>query len=84
MKGWLAGRRGPSGAHLIGLMAHGTVFGFTDHDADLVVDGVTYRARTGYRRAAIAALPRDREVIAYCRGPCCVLSFEAIDALRRR
>jgi hypothetical protein len=33
----------------------GTVFGFTDHDADLVVDGVTYRARTGYRRAAIAA-----------------------------
>lgn len=33
----------------------GGVFGFTDHDADLVVDGVTYRAKTGYRRAAIAA-----------------------------
>lgn len=32
----------------------GVVFGFTDHDADLVVDGVTYRAKTGYRRAAIA------------------------------
>ena len=34
--------------------------------------------------AAIATLPRDREVIAYCRGPYCVLSFDAIDALRRR
>lgn len=33
--------------------------------------------------AAIADLPRDREVIAYCRGPYCVLSFEAIEALRR-
>ncbi|WP_439580802.1 baseplate hub domain-containing protein, partial [Elioraea sp.] len=27
----------------------GTLFGFTDHDRDLVVDGLTYRARTGYR-----------------------------------
>lgn len=34
---------------------NGAVFGFTDHDRDLVVDGVTYRAKTGYRRAAIAA-----------------------------
>ena len=33
----------------------GTVFGFTDHDADLVIDGLAYRARTGYRRAAIAS-----------------------------
>ncbi|WP_439580665.1 DUF2163 domain-containing protein [Elioraea sp.] len=33
----------------------GMLFGFTDHDRDLVVDGLTYRARTGYRRAAIAS-----------------------------
>lgn len=29
-------------------------------------------------------LPRDKEVIAYCRGPFCVLSFEAVAALRKR
>lgn len=27
-------------------------------------------------------LPRDREIVAYCRGPYCVLSFEAIALLR--
>lgn len=31
----------------------------------------------------IAGLPRDREIVAYCRGPYCVLSFEAVEALRR-
>ena len=29
-------------------------------------------------------LPADREVVAYCRGPYCVLSFEAVSALRAR
>jgi ArsR family transcriptional regulator len=29
-------------------------------------------------------LPRNREVVAYCRGPYCVLSFEAVALLRRR
>jgi rhodanese-related sulfurtransferase/DNA-binding HxlR family transcriptional regulator len=29
-------------------------------------------------------LPRKREVIAYCRGPYCVLSFEAVAELRAR
>ncbi|MEH2534910.1 rhodanese-related sulfurtransferase [Bradyrhizobium sp. AZCC 1588] len=29
-------------------------------------------------------LPKSREVIAYCRGPYCVLSFEAVAALRTR
>ena len=32
----------------------------------------------------VARLPRDREVVAYCRGPFCVLSFEAVAALRKR
>jgi len=27
-------------------------------------------------------LPRDREIVAYCRGPFCVLSFEAVSQLR--
>ena len=29
-------------------------------------------------------LPKDREVVAYCRGPYCVLAFEAVAALRKR
>jgi rhodanese-related sulfurtransferase/DNA-binding transcriptional ArsR family regulator len=32
----------------------------------------------------LAELPPDREIVAYCRGPWCVLSFEAVAALRRR
>ena len=31
----------------------------------------------------LAELPLDREVVAYCRGPWCVLSFEAVSLLRR-
>lgn len=34
-----------------------TVFGFTDHDSDLIVDGVTYKAATGYSRTATQAKP---------------------------
>lgn len=32
----------------------------------------------------LAALPQDREIVAYCRGPYCVLSFEAVATLRSR
>lgn len=32
----------------------------------------------------LAGLPPEREVIAYCRGPYCVLSFDAVAELRRR
>ena len=32
----------------------------------------------------LGELPADREVVAYCRGPYCVLSFEAVAALRAR
>lgn len=31
----------------------------------------------------LADLPRDREVVAYCRGPYCVLAVEAVEMLRR-
>lgn len=30
----------------------------------------------------MASLPREKEIVAYCRGPYCVLSFDAIEALR--
>ncbi len=30
------------------------------------------------------ALPKEREVVAYCRGPWCVLSFEAVALLRQK
>lgn len=32
----------------------------------------------------IKELPKRREVIAYCRGPYCLMSFEAVAALRKR
>ncbi len=32
----------------------------------------------------LGELPPDKEIVAYCRGPYCVLSFEAVAALRRR
>lgn len=30
----------------------------------------------------LAELPKDREVVAYCRGPYCVMSLDAVDTLR--
>ena len=35
-------------------------------------------------RKRLRALPRGQEVVAYCRGPYCVLSFEAVAELRAR
>lgn len=32
----------------------------------------------------LARLPRSREVVAYCRGPYCLMSFEAVAKLRKR
>ncbi len=32
----------------------------------------------------LGELPANREIVAYCRGPYCVLSFEAVAALRAR
>ena len=31
----------------------------------------------------LGQLPKDREIIAYCRGPYCILSFKAVQLLRR-
>ncbi len=32
----------------------------------------------------LSELPHDREIVAYCRGPYCVLAVEAVEMLRRR
>ena len=32
----------------------------------------------------LAKLPRRKEVVAYCRGPYCLMSFEAVETLRKR
>jgi rhodanese-related sulfurtransferase/DNA-binding transcriptional ArsR family regulator len=34
--------------------------------------------------ARLETLPRRREVVAYCRGPYCVMALEAVELLRRR
>jgi ArsR family transcriptional regulator len=38
----------------------------------------------GQLERRLAELPAHREVVAYCRGPYCVMSFEAVAALRGR
>lgn len=32
----------------------------------------------------LAELPRDREVVAYCRGPYCVMAIDAVELLRKK
>ncbi|MBI4967019.1 MAG: metalloregulator ArsR/SmtB family transcription factor [Rhodospirillales bacterium] len=32
----------------------------------------------------LAALPKDKEIVAYCRGPYCLLAFDAVQQLRRK
>jgi rhodanese-related sulfurtransferase len=34
--------------------------------------------------ARLATLPKEREIVAYCRGPYCVLAPEAVARLRAR
>jgi len=34
--------------------------------------------------SGLAKLPKKREVVAYCRGPYCLMSFEAVALLRKR
>lgn len=38
----------------------------------------------GELRRRLHELPRDREVVAYCRGPYCLLAFDAVAELRKR
>jgi rhodanese-related sulfurtransferase/DNA-binding transcriptional ArsR family regulator len=34
--------------------------------------------------ARLKELPKDREVVAYCRGPYCVMAIEAVELLRKK
>ena len=36
----------------------------------------------GELKRRLSEVPRDREVVAYCRGPYCVLALQAVDVLR--
>ena len=38
----------------------------------------------GELESKLADLPRDREIVAYCRGPYCVLAIQAVEALRTK
>jgi rhodanese-related sulfurtransferase/predicted transcriptional regulator len=38
----------------------------------------------GELEARLRELPADREVVAYCRGPYCLLAFEAVERLRAK
>ena len=35
-------------------------------------------------KSYLSKLPRRKEVVAYCRGPYCLMSFEAVQTLRKR
>lgn len=39
---------------------------------------------TGELAARLVELPKDREIVAYCRGPYCVMAVEAVEPLRKR
>lgn len=38
----------------------------------------------GELKKRLKELPKEQQIIAYCRGPYCVLAFEAVAALRKR
>ncbi len=38
----------------------------------------------GELKARLDELPKDREVVAYCRGPYCVMAVEAVELLRKK
>lgn len=38
----------------------------------------------GELRSRLAELPKGREIVAYCRGPYCVMALDAVDVLRKR
>jgi len=38
----------------------------------------------GELKARLRELPKDREVVAYCRGPYCVMAVEAVELLRKK
>ena len=35
-------------------------------------------------KARLREVPKDREVVAYCRGPYCVMAIDAVELLRKK
>jgi rhodanese-related sulfurtransferase len=38
----------------------------------------------GELKARLKELPKDRDIVAYCRGPYCVMAVEAVQLLRKK
>ena len=74
-------------AGLLEAVKHGTAMALDVHPSD--------EFHRGHLKGAInipladleirlAGLPRNKEIIVYCRGPYCVWSFEAVATLRKK
>lgn len=53
-----------------------------EYEAGHIAGAVNVPANELSRR--LAELPTDREIVAYCRGPYCLLSFDAVRRLRKQ
>lgn len=53
----------------------------TEYAAGHIPDAISMPVAQLKRR--LAEIPKDREIIAYCRGPYCVYSVEAVELLRK-
>ena len=38
----------------------------------------------GHLKELLSKLPKDQEIVAYCRGPYCVLAVQAVDMMREK
>jgi rhodanese-related sulfurtransferase len=38
----------------------------------------------GHLKELLSKLPKDQEIVAYCRGPYCVLAIQAVEMLREQ
>jgi rhodanese-related sulfurtransferase len=63
------------------VLPYSTSRGASTGQRAISVTGVFRGARRGSR---LAELPLDREIVAYCRGPFCLLSDEAVRLLGAR
>ncbi len=76
-----------TGADLLGIVEKGEVLLLDLRPADEYAQGHIPGARSVPRdvlERTMAGLPTDREVIAYCRGPYCIVAEESVALLRER
>jgi len=53
----------------------------SEYDAGHIEGAVNIPLETLTQR--LSKLPKDQEIVAYCRGPYCIMSFDAVDQLRQ-